>query len=551
MALRVVLEDFADGRLNLPAGAIVDEAHLDLTALRLSGMVDAPYVAGAGGTDEAVAGFNAQKRRWSEGRSGDMIGRALLSRGGASMIGTLSGLSVEASLGSASWVGLTDTPGAIAPLLFNRGNALGTAIEQFDLFGTANAWTATQTFHDIAVAAANTYDIGTVGTRFRRIHSNRLINVRGSGTIAQPADATHGGIMAGTFFDAGGSETMRLDGGTYPATAVIGGVAADPGCTAVIEATQGGAVCLGSAFGSNIAGNATVRSSGYASFAFGYAYGFSTSVLQATAPAAVVMGYAFARRGPATIEATAPAAICFGMARAHSNGTSAYQRSTGVGAFAAGYSRCNIAGYSSLLHAGGSGAFAQGYVLSSTGNSSLHALGGGSFAQGYAKNGTIYSSARGSFAQGVANGSSINATAYGATAIGRAYGNPITASGLGSFASGDSASGTIVASATNAFQWGVGTNAQADSLQVGSAGIRLKGTTGAPGTPQNGDHWIASGFQYIRSDNVNWKLDQSPAWTPTNVSTDRAFDADATSIDELADALGTLIADLKTIGLLG
>jgi hypothetical protein len=36
-------------------------------------------------------------------------------------------------------------------------------------------------------------------------------------------------------------------------------------------------------------------------------------------------------------------------------------------------------------------------------------------------------------------------------------------------------------------------------------------------------------------------------YTPTNVSTDRAYDANATTIDELADVLGTLIADLQAI----
>lgn len=43
---------------------------------------------------------------------------------------------------------------------------------------------------------------------------------------------------------------------------------------------------------------------------------------------------------------------------------------------------------------------------------------------------------------------------------------------------------------------------------------------------------------------------QVAAYTPTNVSTDRAYDANATTIDELADILGTLIADLQTYGLL-
>ncbi len=42
----------------------------------------------------------------------------------------------------------------------------------------------------------------------------------------------------------------------------------------------------------------------------------------------------------------------------------------------------------------------------------------------------------------------------------------------------------------------------------------------------------------------------SATYTPTNVTTDRAYDANATTIDELADVLGTLIADLKTGGII-
>ena len=37
----------------------------------------------------------------------------------------------------------------------------------------------------------------------------------------------------------------------------------------------------------------------------------------------------------------------------------------------------------------------------------------------------------------------------------------------------------------------------------------------------------------------------SSAYTPTNVTTDRSYDANATTIDELADIVGTLIADLQ------
>lgn len=41
------------------------------------------------------------------------------------------------------------------------------------------------------------------------------------------------------------------------------------------------------------------------------------------------------------------------------------------------------------------------------------------------------------------------------------------------------------------------------------------------------------------------------AYTPTNVTPDKAFNADATTVEELADVLGTLIADLQTLGLVG
>lgn len=43
---------------------------------------------------------------------------------------------------------------------------------------------------------------------------------------------------------------------------------------------------------------------------------------------------------------------------------------------------------------------------------------------------------------------------------------------------------------------------------------------------------------------------QASAYTPTSVTTDRSFDADTVDIAELADVVGTLIADLQSYGLL-
>jgi len=44
---------------------------------------------------------------------------------------------------------------------------------------------------------------------------------------------------------------------------------------------------------------------------------------------------------------------------------------------------------------------------------------------------------------------------------------------------------------------------------------------------------------------------KAAAYTPTNVSTDRSYNANATTLDEVADVLGTLIGDLQALGLIG
>jgi len=43
----------------------------------------------------------------------------------------------------------------------------------------------------------------------------------------------------------------------------------------------------------------------------------------------------------------------------------------------------------------------------------------------------------------------------------------------------------------------------------------------------------------------------SAAYTPTNVTTDRSWNCNATTIDELADVVATVVGDLQLQGLLG
>ena len=46
-------------------------------------------------------------------------------------------------------------------------------------------------------------------------------------------------------------------------------------------------------------------------------------------------------------------------------------------------------------------------------------------------------------------------------------------------------------------------------------------------------------------------VEQGPAYTVTNLVTDRTYDANSTTVEELADVLGSLLADLKVQGLYG
>lgn len=56
----------------------------------------------------------------------------------------------------------------------------------------------------------------------------------------------------------------------------------------------------------------------------------------------------------------------------------------------------------------------------------------------------------------------------------------------------------------------------------------------------NGTNWV----------NVN-VVPQAQAYTPTNVTPDRSYDSDTVAVAELADVVGTLIADLQAAGLIG
>ena len=302
-------------------------------------------------------------------------------------------------------------------------------------------------------------DIGTISPankRFAKMRAGLGVFIRqsGPGIIEEPTPAGHGGIMGGTQGATVGTNIHRLQGGVFAGAAVIGNTGSTGTGTSTIEATRGGAVVIVSAYCYG-AGNCTVQATGYASTVIGYAYG----------------------RGVANLSASGPGSTAIGYANSRGTGTTANLISSGNGSVAFGMVRSISSPGVAILSSTNQGSFAAGVALSANGNNAtLEAIADGAFAQGFAR----------------------------ANALGPAL---IRASGSGSFAQGTcSGNQSIIASATNSVQFGPGTNTLANSLQVGSAGLRLIGITGTPTAPQNGDFWVNNGFVYVRSNNTSIQI---------------------------------------------
>jgi hypothetical protein len=233
--------------------------------------------------------------------------------------------------------------------------------------------------------------------------------------------------------------------------------------------------------------------------AFGSAvgwYGGMPAYLESHGDGSMAVGRVLASLGPSYIRATDTGSIALGEA------STGRLLSSERGAFASGVAVLGQA----MIRTTAGGSRAHGYARDA--GTYIQATAYGAFAIGEARaGGEINAIDRGAFAQGRVQGIyEITASADGAHASGFASGGDVVASGNGAFAHGAASTGNIAASAANAVQFGEGTNALADSLQVGSAGLRLKGTTGAPGAAQNGDFWVAGGYVYVQTNGAPKKL---------------------------------------------
>lgn len=87
--------------------------------------------------------------------------------------------------------------------------------------------------------------------------------------------------------------------------------------------------------------------------------------------------------------------------------------------------------------------------------------------------------------------------------------------------------------------------------------VRLK-EGGAPSTPPTGyaDLYVKSDGRVYLKDDAGTEYDLSAGgvvnsgWSASNVTSDKSFDANSTTLDEIADVLGTLIQALISVGIL-
>ena len=322
----------------------------------------------------------------------------------------------------------------------------------------------------------NSRDVGAQATRFGATFVNRIqaSDPPGAGTLTTGTSTK----LAGCHFS-GGNPAGR----TFQSTGV-------------------GAFAHGQVHAANTA-TARMTSSNFGSATFGSSYATGTAnaaVIEATLYGSFAGGQATASSGDATIQSTASGALAWGYAQSYgAGGVNAFVTASGQGSLAQGRAtKSSGASGDARISASGNGAFAQGEaVKGGTVNAQILASGAGSMARGCSSSSSTFAST----VEALGDGAFACGFADGATAAGS-----LSASGDGSVCFGLARNGTIAATADNSMQMGIGSNGLADSFRMGVA-WRFKFTTGAPGTPANGDCWVNGGSMYVHTNGVTKNLD--------------------------------------------
>lgn len=415
--------------------------------------------------------------------------------------------------------------------------------------------TGTLDAQSILPAAPYAYSLGDVASRWQYLHFARSRSVAENGvTEGVEYTATFEALASGYYImsgDAGGSGMIAQvgDPGTGgPATAFMGLFSfSNPFLSStILSEALGDSSFQSGNVGASVCTGATVHH-------------------QANGQGCFVAGSCVA-----LVNASPGTAIDFGC-------TTAAQ-----GGFCAG--SANFASFTGvktlLMQSENSGAVVLGFVTSIANGahtSSLRSIGAGSYAQAYVARGVGLASGQGASLSGsisatnntagiTSNGiasfahaaitstGSATASNNGAVVFASVTGAAnVLASGAGSGAFGQSAAVAITAAFTNSWQFGPGAVPQADCLAVGAAGvgITLKGTAGAFAAPLLGQIYNAGGFTYIYSNGKAVQQNVGQAYTTATFTVDRDISNSATiGTVELGNVLSSLIADLKTAGIL-
>lgn len=315
-------------------------------------------------------------------------------------------------------------------------------------------------------------------------------------------DEITGGVKWVTLSVSGG--LPQAGGGTFTTSSSGASATGFTATGGTIQAGNSAVNGYGSLAGGFVGGSGHIQTLNDGAFAFGCVRNAGGKI-EAQARGVTAMGYT---THAGYINPSQVGSTSFGYAGTNgASGAKAAIQTGGAGGFSAGYAYCSTASTYSWVSAN-RGALAHG---SATNGGVVNASGTGTFAGGVSAGAGSYvqATSNGAFAHGWSSGGGyVNAQGSGATALGMAYGAgaKVEATGNGSGAFGNAQAGEHVsASAVNAFQFGVGSNTQASSLQVGGT-IRLKGTIGAPTTPQNGDLWVNNNYVYIRTNGTSKKI---------------------------------------------
>ena len=422
-----------------------------------------------------------------------------------------------------------------------------------------SALTGTLTSRSIIPSAVDTYNIGSETNRYKALNANAIftkqVNVPLGITYGVTSDAISQSFNmiteAGTAFTGAASKTMTLHptnffkGPQYNFISSFGTSKGNPSMSVVLNGA--GSLNLINYFGAGApatGSSITVAQNLYGSLMLG------TLAASGTAAVAIEAGNTSSHGGclvggfATTLNSNgATSKIRINITSFAQGGSVAFGFSDGglietlnAGAWSSGYAK------HATIRSAGNGAYTVGYSDGTNGSlvvsaTSIIASGSGAFAQGYAQTqGNILASGDGSSAQGYAFG----------------VGSRIDATQPGALAQGYATAGQVIqATAANASQIGVGINNEPDTFSVGTT-MRLKGTVNAPITPRNGDMYVLNNAVHAYSEGVAVKLSPPAAdvYTVTNPTTDRDLNVTGDNLAQVAQVLGTLIADLKLRNLL-